>query len=108
MSRSLARLPAWAVLLAFAGYALPTGLFLYWVFGEETTSLGAALRDPLVLAFLVDVLLTLAVLAVFFAKYPLGRYRWPWLVGLSLATTLCFGLALYWWLNERERNVRQV
>jgi hypothetical protein len=39
---------------------------------------------------------------VYFARNPIGRYKWPWFVILSLIGGLGFGLPFYWWLNKRN------
>ena len=96
-------MPRWLLPVALlALVALPGGLFLDWLFHDATT-LAAALHDRFAVAFVVDVLLTTVVLAAYFARHPPGRWRWPWFVAFSLLTTLCFGLAIYWWLNQRSR-----
>lgn len=94
----------WLLLIAGFSFVVPNGLFLYWVFHDFTT-LHAALSDWLALAFIIDVFVTTAILAAYFAKHPAGRYRWPWFVVLSLGGTLAFGLALFWWLNSRPDRV---
>ena len=52
-------------------------------------------------------LLLLVLLAVYFARHPLGPIRWPWFVVLSLLGGLGFGLPLYYWLNTRRRSFRE-
>ena len=93
----------WLLILAAVGFALPSVLFLYWVV-RDFTSVTAALHDRLALAFIADVFITLGVLAGYFAQFPPGRYKWPWLVGLSLLGTLAFGIAAYLWMNTRAER----
>jgi hypothetical protein len=90
----------WLLLLAVVGNLVPGGLFLYWLFNDYT-SLSAALSDRLALAFFLDLLLSTFVLAYLFARKPLGRVKWPWLVVLSLLGTLAFAIPLFVWLNWR-------
>jgi hypothetical protein len=93
------------LLVALVGLVVGDGLFFYWLF-TEYQGLAAVFRDHLALGFIVDAFLTLAILAVHFAKSPPGRYRWPWFVGLSILGGLCFGLPFYWWLNRRTAPAR--
>lgn len=88
------------LVVAFVGLVIGDGLFIYWLF-FDFHGLAAVLRDPLALAFIVDALLTLGILTVYFARHPPGRFRWPWFVVLSLLGGLCFGLPFYWWMNKR-------
>lgn len=93
----------WLLFVAVLGFVVPNGLFLYWLLHDFTT-LQAALENRLALAFILDVFITTGVLAAYFAKFPPGRYRWPWFVVFSLLGTLCFGLAFYWWLSKRPNG----
>ena len=52
-------------------------------------------------AFILDCFMAMAILAVYFARRPIGPLRWPWFVGLSLLGGLAFSLPLYYWLNLR-------
>ena len=90
----------WLLFIAGFGFVVPNGLFVYWLF-QDFSTVQAVLQDRLAVAFMIDVFVATGVLAVYFAKYPPGRYRWPWFVGFSLLGTLCAGLAFYWWLNKR-------
>ena len=87
--------------IAIVGQILGDGLVLYWLV-YDSGSFAKALEDRLALAFILDVALTVAILAAYFARSPPGRFRWPWFVGLSLVGGVCFGLPFYWWLNRRS------
>lgn len=50
---------------------------------------------------MLDVLLVLIILSVYFAHRPLGPVKWPWFILLSLVGGLGFSLPLYYWLNRR-------
>ena len=89
------------LVVSFVGLFIGDGLFIYWLV-HDFQGWGTVLQDRLALSFIIDAALTLAILAVHFARTPPGRYRWPWFVGLSLFGGLCFGVPFYWWLNWRE------
>ena len=95
----------WLLIVAFFGFVVPNGIFIYWLIHDFTT-IGAAFQNRLALAFVLDALITLVVLAVHFAKSPPGRYKWPLFVVLSILGGLCFGLPFYWWLNTRTAGTR--
>jgi hypothetical protein len=89
------------LVVAFVGLIIGDGLFFWWLF-YDYRGVAAVLENRLALGFIVDALLTLAILSVYFARTPPGRFKWPWFVVLSLAGGLCFGLPFYWWMNKRR------
>jgi hypothetical protein len=90
----------WLLVVSLVGLVLPNGLFLYWLF-NEFQGLGAVWQDRLAMAFMLDALLVLVLLAVYFARRPIGRIRWGWFVALSIVGGLGFSLPFYYWLNVR-------
>jgi hypothetical protein len=90
----------WLLLIAFLGLVVPNGFFVYWLL-FEFHGLGPVLQDKLALGFILDVLLALIVLSVYFARRPLGPVKWYWFVVLSFLGGLGFSLPLYYWLNHR-------
>ena len=94
----------WLLVVALIGFIVPNGLFVYWFFFEFNT-LQAIAGNKLALAFMIDAFMAVALLAVYFARHPIGRVRWPWFVLLSLAGGLGFSLPLYYWLNRRAPRV---
>ena len=91
----------WLLAVALLGFIVPNGFFLYWLFFEYR-GIGPALDDKLALGFMLDVLLTLIVLTVYFARRPIGPVKWYVFVVLSFAGGLGFSLPLYYWLNQRQ------
>ena len=89
------------LLVSLFGLLVPNALFLYWLV-VEYHGIEAVLQDKLALAFILDAFMVLALLAVYFARNPIGRIRWPWFVLLSLLGGLGFSLPFYCWLNRRE------
>lgn len=81
--------------LAFAivGNVLPGGLFIHWV--ANHMSLRAMLSDTLAVAFFIDLVMSMLFLGYLFARKPVGRVRWPWLVVATLLGTLAFGTPLF-------------
>ena len=87
--------------LALLGFVVPNGFFLYWLF-FEFDGMAGVLQDKLALGFMLDVLLVLVILGVYFARRPIGPVKWYWFIVLSLLGGLGFSLPLYYWLNRRE------
>lgn len=96
----------WLLLVALFGLVVPNGLFVTWLL-TEFDGIDAMLSNRLALAFMLEAMLLLVLLAVHFARRPPGPVRWPWFVVLSLVGGLGFGLPLYYWLNTRTRPSRQ-
>lgn len=89
------------LLLAFVGLTVPNGIFLYWLF-TQYQGLGSVLRNHLALSFILDAVLALGILCVYFARRPIGSVAWHWFLALSLVGGLAFSLPLYYWLNLRR------
>ena len=89
------------IAVALFGLIVPNGLFLYWLLAEFG-GIRAVLDNHLAVAFIIDALMVLVILAVYFAKRPIGPVRWGTFVLLSLIGGLGFSLPMYWWLNNRE------
>ena len=91
----------WLLLIALIGLVIPNGLFIYWAL-FEFHGLRPVLEDKLAVAFILDALLALLVLSVYFAKRPIGSIHWRWFVVLSLVGGLGFSLPLFFWLNRDQ------
>lgn len=93
----------WLLAIAFLGFTVPNGFFLYWLFFEYG-GVRPVLQNHLALGFILDVLLALIILTVYFARQPIGPVKWYWFVVLSFLGGLGFSLPLFYWLNQRNRN----
>lgn len=93
------------ILLAIAlfGLIVPNGLFLYWLVYEYDGVMNVA-QNKLALAFIMDAFLAMGLLAYYFARNPVGRFKWYWFIALSLLGGLGFSIPLYWWLNKRDAS----
>ena len=91
----------WLLVVAVIGFVVPNGFFVYWLL-TEFNGLGPVLQDNLALGFILDVLLALVILSVYFARHPIGAVKWYWFVVLSFIGGLGFSLPLYYWLNRRR------
>jgi Na+/H+ antiporter NhaA len=91
----------WLVVTALFGLIVPNGYLVYWLMNEYH-GLAPVLGDHLAMAFILDCFLAMVLLAVFFAKRPIGPVRWPTFVALSLLGGLGFSLPLYYWMNTRH------
>ena len=87
------------LVLALIGFVVPNSFLIVWLL-TEYRGLGSVLGDRLALGFILDLVLTLALLSVYFARRPIGRFRWPWFVALTVIGGLSFSLPLYTWLNR--------
>lgn len=90
----------WLLAVALFGLTVPNGLFIYWLFAEFD-GVAAVMGNHLAVAFMLDALLAVVLLAVYFARRPIGRVGWGWFVVLSFVGGLGFSLPFYWWLNDR-------
>ena len=93
----------WLLATALLGFTIPNGFFLYWLFFEYR-GVRPVLHDHLALGFILDVLLALVILSVYFWRRPVGPVKWYWFVALSFAGGLGFSLPLFYWLNQRSRS----
>ena len=91
----------WLLIVALFGLLVPNGLFVHWLLVEDQ-GLSPVLHDKLALSFMLDALVVLVLLGVYFAHRPIGPVKWPWFVLLSLLGGLGFSLPLYYWLNRRR------
>jgi len=92
------------LVIALIGLLVPNGLFVYWFF-FEFNSWQAVAGNRLALAFIIDAVMAVGLLAIYFARRPIGRVRWYWFVVLSLVGGLGFSLPLYYWLNLRRADI---
>ena len=86
--------------IALFGLLVPNGLFVYWLL-NELHGLGPVLHDKLALAFILDALLAVGVLAAQIARTRSGRVSWTMFVALSIIGGLGFSVPFTWWLNSR-------
>ncbi|MEO8502590.1 MAG: hypothetical protein ABI609_01725 [Acidobacteriota bacterium] len=89
-------------LLAAAGLVGLNGAFIYGLMASPG-SLRAALTNPVAVAFILEALVLVVVLAYLLGKWGLLRIGWVWFVLLSLIGGLAFALpvALLW---RRQRG----
>lgn len=88
------------LITALFGLLVPNGLFIYWLL-TEFHGVGDVINDRLALAFIIEAFLVLAIMAVYFARNPIGAVKWYWFVVLSLIGGLGFGIPFYYWWNKR-------
>ena len=89
-------------LAALFGLLGPNGVFVYYAL-FRWNDLMAAMHDPVTLAFVVEALVVMALLAWFFTQRPLGRYGWKTFVVLGLIGGLGFGVPALILLNARTK-----
>ena len=88
------------LVIALFGLLVPNGIFIYWLF---TGFMGVSdfVTNRLALAFIIDAVMAMLLLAYFFAKNPIGNVRWYWFIVLSVIGGLGFSIPFYFWLNGR-------
>jgi hypothetical protein len=91
----------WLLIIALFGLLVPNGIFIYWLL-NEFSSLSEVFSNHLAVSFMLDAILSVVVLAYFFAVRPPGRIHWPWFVLLSFIGGLGFSIPFYIWLNKRK------
>jgi hypothetical protein len=89
------------LLVALFGLFVPNGIFIYWLIYEHK-SIYDFTTDHLAFAFILEAMMLMIMFTVYFARDPIGKYKWYWFIILSLIGGLGFGLPFYWWLNKRQ------
>ena len=87
------------LIAALFGLLVPNGLFIYWLL-TEFHGVGDVINDRLALAFIIEAFLVLVIMAVYFARNPIGTVKWYCFVVLSLIGGLGFGIPFYYWWNK--------
>ena len=87
----------WLWTLAFIGAIGLNGAFIYGLVARPD-ALGSALTNPIAVAFILEALVLMGVLAYLLGKWGVSRVHWRWFVVLSLLGGLAFALpvALLW------------
>ena len=92
------------LVVALFGLLVPNGFFLYWLV-NEFQGIRPIVDNHLAMGFILDAFMAMIILAVYFARRPIGPVRWPAFVILSILGGLGFSLPFYWWMNtHRSRN----
>ena len=92
------------LVVALFGLLVPNGFFLYWLV-NEFQGIRPIIANHLAMGFILDAFMAMIILAVYFARRPIGPVRWPAFVLLSILGGLGFSLPFYWWMNTyRSRN----
>ena len=91
-------------LLGAGGLVGLNGAFVYGLI-VSPGSLRAALSNPVAVAFILEALALVVVLAYLLGKWGLLRIRWGWFVVLSLLGGLAFALPVaLLWRQPRDGN----
>jgi hypothetical protein len=89
-------------LFSATGLLVVNNLFLYWWFFEFDLNL--FLSNTIGVALFIEAFLLMLLLAYYFKHYPIGKYKWYWLIILSLLGSLLFALPFYCWLNTKDKK----
>ena len=55
-------------------------------------------------ALFIEAFMLMLLFAYYFKHHPIGKYKWYWLIILSLLGSLLFALPFYYWLNTKDKN----
>ena len=92
------------LVVALFGLLVPNGFFLYWLV-NEFQGIRPIVANHLAMGFILDAFMAMSILAVYFARRPIGPVRWPAFVLLSILGGLAFSLPFFLWMNtRRSRN----
>jgi hypothetical protein len=89
------------ILIALFGLLVPNGIFVYWLL-TDFRGISDFVTNRLALAFIIDAIMAMLLLAYWFRSNPIGKVRWYWFVVLSLLGGLGFSIPFYYWLNRRS------
>lgn len=91
------------IILIFSsiGLLVVNNLYLYWQFFEF--NIYQLTSNKLAMALSIEVFGLMILISLYFKKYPIGPYKWYWLIILSLLGSLLFALPFYYWLNIRHK-----
>ena len=80
----------WLWTLAIFGFVTVNGAFVYGLF--QPGALAEAMTNPLALAFILEALVLVGVIAYLLSKWGVSRMPWQWFVMLSLLGSIAFAL----------------
>lgn len=83
----------WLWCLCLIGFFAVNGAFMYGLFFQTDAIIGA-LTNPVSLAFIVEALILMGVLAYLLTKWGVIEVHWAWFVLLSLAGSIAFALPI--------------
>jgi hypothetical protein len=96
----------WLGVLALVGGAGLNGVFL-WALLVHPTWVSDALRNPVALAFVLEALVMVGVLAYLLGRWQVSRVHWAWFTLLALAGGIAFALpVVLLWRGNNERRTR--
>ena len=87
----------WLWTLALIGVVGLNGAFVYGLVARPD-ALGSAITNPVAVAFIVEAMVLMGVLAYLLGKWRVSQVHWGWFVVLSLLGGIAFALpvALLW------------
>jgi hypothetical protein len=83
----------WLAALGVLGFLGLNGAFAYGLLFRPEL-MAEALSNPLALAFMVEALVLVGVLAYLFDRWGVSRLGWGWFVVLSLIGTMAFAIPI--------------
>lgn len=96
----------WLGCMSAFGLSVVNGAFIYGMLFHPNAALNA-LTNPIALAFIVEALVLMGVLAYLLAKWRVTRLHWGWFVGLSLLGSMAFALPIVLLWSRRAQAPAQ-
>jgi len=92
----------WLWCFSAFGFSVVNIAFIYGLL-FQADAITIALTNPISLAFIVEALLLMSVLAYLLSKWRVARLHWGWFVGLSLLGSMAFSLPIVLLWSRRAR-----
>lgn len=83
----------WLWVLCVFGFCMVNVAFLYGLLFQPD-AIASALMNPIALAFIVEAIVLMCVLAYLMAKWGVAKLHWAWFVSLSLLGSMAFALPI--------------
>lgn len=96
----------WLWCFSVFGFSVVNAAFMYGLL-FQSDAMANALTNPIALAFIVEALVLMGVLAYLLSKWRVARLHWGWFVGLSLLGSMAFALPIVLLWSRRAQAAAQ-
>lgn len=96
----------WLWCLSVFGFSIVNVAFMYGAL-FQSQAMASALTNPIALAFIVEALVLMGVLAYLLTKWRVIKLHWGWFVFLSLLGSMAFALPIVLlWSRRAQASVQ--